>query len=114
MRLSLRIWQQNAPVLSTFASVMGICSMGLHVMGLHVTMIKNLSTKVLFFQLTTFNASWEHHVWPWTQSQVVFIRKAKKRNDETKYHSIALPTLHTAAHAQKCLMFTLVNSSAEH
>ena len=51
--------------------------------GLHVTMIKNLVTKALLFLLTIFNACWEYHVWPWTESRVVFKRKPNKgRYDE--------------------------------
>ena len=51
--------------------------------GLHVTMMKNLGTKALYFLLTIFNACWESHVWPWTESRVVFIRKPnKERSDE--------------------------------
>ena len=51
--------------------------------GLHLTMIKNLGTKALLFPLNIFNACWEYHVWPWTESRVVFIRKPnKERYDE--------------------------------
>ena len=51
--------------------------------GLHLTMIKNLGTKALPFLLNTFNACWEYHVWPWTESRVVFICKPnKERYDE--------------------------------
>ena len=51
--------------------------------GLHLTMIKNLGTRALLFLLNTFNACWEYHVWPWTDSRVVFIRKPnKERYDE--------------------------------
>ena len=51
--------------------------------GLHLTMIKNLGTKALLFLLNIFNACWEYHVWPWTDSRVVFIRKPnKERYDE--------------------------------
>ena len=51
--------------------------------GLHLTMIKNLRTKALLFLLNIFNACWEYHVWPWTDSRVVFIRNPnKERYDE--------------------------------
>ena len=51
--------------------------------GLHLTMIKNLGSKALLFLLNIFNACWEYHVWPWTDSRVVFIRKPnKERYDE--------------------------------
>ena len=50
--------------------------------GLHLT-IKNLGTKALLFLLHIFNACWVYHVWPWTDSRVVFIRKSnKERYDE--------------------------------
>ena len=53
------------------------------IVGLHLTMIKNLGTKALLFLLNIFNACWEYHVWPWTESRVVFIRKPnKERYDE--------------------------------
>ena len=42
--------------------------------GLHLTMIKNLGTKALLFLLNIFDACWGYHVWPWTESRVVFIR----------------------------------------
>ena len=46
-------------------------------------MMKNCGTKALLFLLTIFNTCWEYHVWPWTQSRVVFIRKEnKERYDE--------------------------------
>ena len=61
--------------------------------GVHLTMIKNLATKALLFLLNTFNACWEYHVWPWTESRVVFIRKPnKERYDECssyRPHSIS-------------------------
>ena len=51
--------------------------------GLLLTMIKNLGTKALLFLLNIFNACWEYHVWPGTESRVVFIRKPnKERYDE--------------------------------
>ena len=51
--------------------------------GLHLTMIKHLGTKALHFLLNIFNTCWEYHVWPWTESRVVFIRKPnKERYDE--------------------------------
>ena len=50
--------------------------------GLHLTMIKNLGTKALLSLPNIFNACWEYHVWPWTESRVVFIRKTNKKRYE--------------------------------
>ena len=46
--------------------------------GLHVTMIEILGPKALLFLLTIYNACWEYHMWPWTESRVVFIRKPNR------------------------------------
>ena len=50
--------------------------------GLHVTMIIDLCNKALSSLLTVFNACWEYHVWPWTESEVVFIGKPTKAYHE--------------------------------
>ena len=54
--------------------------------GLHLTMIKILGTKALLFLLIIFNACWEYHVWPWTESRVVFIRKPNKERYYECFH----------------------------
>ena len=68
--------------------------------GLHLTMIKNLGTKALLFLLNIFNVCWEYHVWPWTESRVVFIRKPNK---ERYYECSSYRPLSISSHIGKTL-----------
>ena len=51
--------------------------------GFHVKMIKNLGVNAKTLLLEIFKTCWEHAVWPWSLSRIVFIRKPNKdRYDE--------------------------------
>ena len=45
---------------------------------LNVKMIKNLGVNAKTLLLEIFNTCWEHAVWPWSLSRIVFIRKPNK------------------------------------
>ena len=74
-----------------------------HIYGLHVTKIIDLGNKALSSLLTIFNACWGYHVWPWTESEVVFIGKPTKAYHECSSYrplSISSHNLHKQSRMQ--------------
>ena len=59
--------------------------------GFHVKMIKNLGPNTKIFLLEIYNTCWDHAVWPWSLSRIVFIGKPNKnRYDCSSYRPLSI------------------------
>ena len=60
--------------------------------GFHVKVIKNLGPNAKTFLLGIYNRCWDHAVWPWSLSRIVFIRKPNKEmyDDCSSYRPLSI------------------------